>query len=254
MAKKKKRRLPFRLELGWWGIIAFISGSFAILLWILVLGVWIGKKISIPKMELLPPPVESPIGLPNEEAKEAAAQNRLFSMSSRENIPQNEIINRQSGEGRSSGIIEEDIRPKKGPSESGKSEKSIARPKKERPIRKEARSGVHKTGRVSGVKTKARTKTAQKTSSKSVKKEQKPRPFFALQVASFRTLDTAKKEVIKWRKRGYPVTLKTVNLGPRKGVWHRVCVGKYPSIEEARKGAQALIAKFKQKSYIIPVR
>ena len=80
------------------------------------------------------------------------------------------------------------------------------------------------------------------------------RPYFALQVASFKDRGYASKEVTRWRNRGFHTVMKRVDLGPKKGVWYRVCVGKYPSIEEAKKGAKGLARRFRQRSYIVPVR
>ena len=73
-------------------------------------------------------------------------------------------------------------------------------------------------------------------------------------MASFRDKKYAQQESIRWRNRGFETLIKTVDLGPKKGIWHRVCVGRFRTIEEAKKGARSLKLRFKQKSYIVPVK
>ena len=82
----------------------------------------------------------------------------------------------------------------------------------------------------------------------------RPTTYFALQVASFKDLKYAQREAIRWENLGYDTTIKKADLGPKKGTWYRVFVGRYKTIGEARKGAVELAKKFNQKAYIRPVR
>ena len=253
MAKKKKKRPPFRLEMGWGGVIAVVTGAFVAILWTFVLGVWVGKKVATPKGELTAPLMESRYGEGNLGAKKAAVPQSapLFTMEKKvapganvvEEVPEGpevptsapRTIEKETREERgkvAAPLKEEVVKPKKEPKEEAK---APILPEKAPHLKKEAKKPVVT------VKAKRLSKA-------------RPRPFFALQVASFKDLKYAQREVIRWENLGYSATIRKVDLGPKKGTWYRVFVGRYATIAEARKGAVELAKKFKQKSYIRPVR
>ncbi len=92
-----------------------------------------------------------------------------------------------------------------------------------------------------------------KVSLKKVEQEKKKkirlRKYFALQIASYKRLEQAKKEAKIWEKKGYFVKIKRANLG-RKGIWYRVYIGRYKSLEEAKKASTRLASKEGIRSYV----
>jgi len=229
MAKKTKKRPPFRLEMGWGGLVAVITGGLAAIIWTFVLGVWVGKKVATPTRELLNPPIESKIQSRESYAARPSDEKPLFTM-------KESSSNHEKDDSTSKSLVPKEEKQ----AESHTSREDLVtvdiKPEiKSTPQRPQADT-IHKVSKPS------------KNLSRS-----KPRPYFALQVASFRDMNHAQREVLRWRNRGFEAFIKKIDLGPKKGFWHRVCIGKYPSIEEAKKGAAKLVKKFKQKAYIIPV-
>ncbi|NPA94426.1 MAG: SPOR domain-containing protein, partial [Thermodesulfobacteria bacterium] len=110
------------------------------------------------------------------------------------------------------------------------------------------------------VKTEAKKKetSVKKAAKKEVKTEkivkkatETTRPF-ALQIASYRTMAQAKKEASRWKKKGYYVRIRRADLG-RKGIWYRVYLGRYKSLEEAKRASIKLASKEGIRSYVTKV-
>jgi cell division protein FtsN len=74
-----------------------------------------------------------------------------------------------------------------------------------------------------------------------------------LQIASYRKRDLADKEAERWRDKGYQSEVRRADLGPEKGIWYRVHLGEFRSVEEATSFAKKLAQKHNLKSYVIPV-
>ena len=85
----------------------------------------------------------------------------------------------------------------------------------------------------------------------SVKK--KKSTYFALQIASYRERERANKEAGRWRDKGYRAKVRRADLGPEKGVFYRVHLGEYSSVEEATSSAKKLAQKNDLRSYVVPV-
>ncbi|HFC97534.1 MAG TPA: SPOR domain-containing protein [Thermosulfurimonas dismutans] len=80
--------------------------------------------------------------------------------------------------------------------------------------------------------------------------QEEKRPYYALQVASFRDPGEAQKYASYFRDRGYAARVVKVNL-PRKGIWYRVYVGHFASRAEAEAAYRKLKAsKWIKKAYI----
>ena len=87
-----------------------------------------------------------------------------------------------------------------------------------------------------------------------IKKAKKRSVYFVLQIASCREKDRANKEARRWRDKGYRAKVRRTDLGPEKGIFYRVHLGEYCSVEEATNSAKKLAQKHNLKSYIVPIR
>jgi cell division protein FtsN len=67
---------------------------------------------------------------------------------------------------------------------------------------------------------------------------------YSIVIGSFKSKQNADDLYALWKKGGYPANLTT------KGTWYKVSIGKYPSIEEARKEALKMQDSFKN-GYVI---
>ena len=85
------------------------------------------------------------------------------------------------------------------------------------------------------------------------KKAKKKSTYFALQIASYRERGRANKEARRWRDKGYRAKVRRADLGPEKGVFYRVHLGEYGSVEEATISAKKLAQKHNLRSYVVPV-
>ncbi len=74
--------------------------------------------------------------------------------------------------------------------------------------------------------------------------------FYAVQIASLRSVSEAQKYVKYLRERGYEAFYRKVVL-PQKGTWYRVYVGQFKSISEAREFGEKLKKKEKLKAFYI---
>jgi cell division protein FtsN len=111
---------------------------------------------------------------------------------------------------------------------------------KEQPPLHETKKGKVKPGKT----------VAKLDSPKSVAEEPHPKASlsttgkYSIVVGSFKNKQNADDLFAKWKAAGYPAYLTT------KGAWYKVSLGKYPSIEEAKKEAAKMQDSFKD-GYII---
>ena len=87
-----------------------------------------------------------------------------------------------------------------------------------------------------------------------IKKTKKKSTYFALQIASYRERERANKEAGRWRGKGYRAKVRRADLGPEKGIWYRVHLGEFRSVEEATNSAKNLAQKHDLRSYVVPIR
>ena len=86
-----------------------------------------------------------------------------------------------------------------------------------------------------------------------IKKAKKNSTYFVLQIASYRERGLADKEAQRWRDGGYQAKVRRADLGPEKGIWYRVHLGDYSSVEEATSAAKKLAQKHDLRSYVVPI-
>jgi cell division septation protein DedD len=79
-----------------------------------------------------------------------------------------------------------------------------------------------------------------------------PAGTYTVNLASFKPKDSADKYVEELKKKGIDAYVWKVDLG-EKGTWHRVVVGHFPTLEEAKKYKENLIEKGISGTYITKV-
>ncbi len=90
-------------------------------------------------------------------------------------------------------------------------------------------------------------------SHKKTREAKKRDVYFVLQIASYGERGRADKEAGRWRDKGYRAEVRRADLGPEKGIFYRVHLGKFHSVEEATSFAEKLAQKYNLKSYVVPV-
>ncbi len=263
MASKKKKGKAIQFQIGWAGLIAIVVSCVCVLLWTFVLGFWMGQKVangpsSGPKVSVYSPKkqpempsvqakfdqVEKEVKIgPEEEQtlKEFSAIKEKLKQEAQEqgdNIKTEVLPGTKTEEGTNEKVEEKPSSQvsKESKTKEEKGTKEAASEKKEK---KEEKPSKKKTARKI------------KTEKVSGKASQVSRPF-ALQIASYRTITQARKEAKRWKKKGYFVRIRSANLG-RKGVWYRVYLGRYKSVDEAKRASVALAQKEGIRSYVTKV-
>ena len=247
MARKRKKTPRFRLEMGWGGVLVVVTGAFAAILWTFVLGIWVGKKVAGPREELNMAAMEAPAATAQYQKTPLFTIDGTssFEQKAEETSPKRPVTKTEN---------ETVTTPPLAPVDAPKPRAEIIQ---EEIIRKEEatapeKKAVQAPAQNNGGETQSKGRKPPQTSKRLAKS--RPTTYFALQVASFKDLKYAQGEAIRWENLGYDTTVKKANLGPKKGTWYRVFVGRYKTIGEARKGAVELAKKFNQKAYIRPVR
>ncbi len=108
--------------------------------------------------------------------------------------------------------------------------------------------------RKESVKKKVRDADDVKRPGYQTKKAKNKSTYFALQIASYRERERANKEARRWRDKGYRAKVRRADLGPEKGIWYRVHLGEFRSVEEATNSAKNLAQKHDLRSYVVPIR
>ncbi len=263
MASKKKKGKAIQFQIGWAGLIAIVVSCVCVLLWTFVLGFWMGQKVangpsSGPKVSVYSPKkqteipsvqarfdqVEKEVKIgPDEEQtlKEFSAIKEKLKQEARE---QGDNIKTEVLPGPKTEKIASDIVEKSPSSQVSKESK----PKEDEGAKEAAAEK----------KEKKEEKPSKKKQTKKIKTEkvseeasQISRPF-ALQIASYRTIIQARKEAKRWKNKGYFVRIRSANLG-RKGVWYRVYLGRYKSVDEAKRASVRLAQKEGIRSYVTKV-
>lgn len=76
--------------------------------------------------------------------------------------------------------------------------------------------------------------------------------YYTLQVAAFKDKSQAETELKKFESKGLKGKIRTVDLGPEKGTWTRVYIGRYETIEKAKAAQSELASQGHSKpSYIV---
>lgn len=252
----KQKKKPIQFQIGWGGLAAIIASTLCILMWIFVLGFWVGQKIvgsglkTAPDVTVLartsqPPTIDIPAESSIKKGKAALAV-----MKDTEEIPTETIPARPENKFVETAAVarvdKEKINPlhEEAKSQAEKEEK-----------KSEAGEPVKKAAVAEKVVTEKNVPARKKAAVHKEKKvEAKPSgPFVTLQIASFQDRGKAMREADRWRRKGYDATYKRADLG-KKGVWFRVYAGQYPTVEKAKAAARKIAAKEHVTPYVRSVK
>ncbi len=234
MTKKSSRR--FQFQFGWGGMIAIIVSSFCALLWMFILGLWVGQKIvgKPAKTGILAPQIAtmSPPPLPEENTTTADNTQLGYSEQTSSNATGQNLASNETAT--NTNLKEQPLAPKSFYSlqQTGNQTKSISS---------------------SNLNTKNKNISNNATSNTVTTKNNIPQKYFVLQIASYREKDNAISEARRWRRKGYDAKVVKVFLGPKKGVWYRVYLGQFNTMQEAISFARRLAKKEGLKSYILEI-
>jgi len=250
MEKKKK----FQIQMGWGGLLALFITSICILVWIFIMGFWLGQKLmrgeselQLAQKPLLEDTKTTTSEVPKGPAKEPSAV-------SEDNItkinPAMETVEKSKEETanitHSDGIKEEIITAKKEEKhpevkqEPKKEVKTLVKPEDSKQDKKEDKT--QKTASAQPAKEKKETQEKSK--------EEVLKKYFAIQVSSFNKKESASDEIKDWQAKGFKAHFREVDL-KEKGKWFRVYVGRYKTLEEAKSAVKKIGEKKGQTTYIV---
>ena len=244
----QKKTARFRFEMGIGGLIALSVSCVCILLWIFILGFWVGQKVS---GKAASSQVQAPIAYQQKEAQptELIEQQTEASIPSsvQERATQNEGVELAHEQETK---VEEGIAPTH---EKVREEPIGPSPKEGEPLEQKAQP--EKEIKTASIKPTTRSHTQKHE----LKPARAPSPkshmtYFVLQIASYKDRARAEREASFWSRRGYTVQVKRVDLGEKKGVWYRVYLGRFGTISSAKAFAKKVADKEGLKSYIVPVK
>ena len=216
MSRTSGKNQKIQFQMGWGGLAGLAFASICVLLWVFVLGFWVGQKlVGRDQHELHQiPPITDAVPKSGDLTPSPAGNMEVPKISepSTKNIKEERLTpstSPGSGEGvqmgsRDKAVTEKDhAADNKGPNQEGKAQKK---------------------GR-----------------------------YFVLQIASYRGRERADREYRRWRDKGYRMEIRKVDLGPNKGIWYRVYLGRFHSLQEAITFSEKLAKKDGLRSYVVPL-
>ncbi len=282
---KKKKKKAIEFQIGWPGLIAIFVSTFCVLAWTFVLGFWLGQKLTGGKLTSSPavttvkpesrPEGRKAPGLARIEGVADSAKGAEKGMTASEDRAFNALkeelhLGALPDEGKGTGAAPDssgqqgladlptELVSTEKPKEANGQPTSVAVTEK-----KKTKESLSKTDDAADRAAKL-VKTAKKQEEKKAEpvSVRKPLPSekvvskkqtgkIVLQVASYQERKRADREAARWRKKGYAAQVKQVDL-KSKGIWYRVYIGRYHTIEEAKKAAARLAAREGVRSYVVP--
>jgi DedD protein len=215
--RKKSRKIQFQVS--WGGLIALTVSTVCVFLWVFILGFWVGQKLVGRSLDGSLPTQVVARAVP--EAEEVSP---LIPEKTEVSEPSEPVI-QTTREEKTTQVTPLDTEEKEQPE-----------PRKE------------------SVKKKVRGTDDVQRPGYQIKKAKKKSTYFVLQIASYRERELANKEARRWRDEGYQAKVRRADLGPEKGIWYRVHLGEYSSVEEATSSAKKLAQKHDLRSYVVPIR
>jgi len=216
MTRTRKKSQKIQFQMGWGGLAGLAFASICVLLWVFVLGFWVGQKL---------------VGRDQHELHQVSPITDAVPKSGdiTTSPPENEVP--EISEPPTKDIKEERLTPSTplGP-----------------------REGGHMGSRDKAVTEKDHAADSVKGPDQEVKAQEKG-TYFVLQIASYREKERADREYRKWRDKGYRMQIMKANLGPNKGIWYRVYLGRFHSLQEAITSSEKLAKKDGLRSYVVPL-
>ncbi len=247
--KKTAKKKAIQFQMGWGGLTALVISTLCVLLWTFIMGFWVGQKligrgggtshktltvlnkidesVSAPQVHIPERPVE-PAFPPVTAGQDTAPLRPEGSGGSAESqaLP-TEVI---GGEAQAPAVPVTEEKPEVKPAPAKKAES---------------------TPKVAPAPVK---KAEKQPAKKELKKEPPPaKTYFVLQIASYRDKKRAENEAARWRKKGITAQVARVSI-KNKGIWYRVYLGRYKSVQDATAGAKRLARKEGMRSYVVPVK
>ncbi|AEH44686.1 Sporulation domain-containing protein [Thermodesulfatator indicus DSM 15286] len=217
MAKKTPKKKRFQFQLGWPGLIFSFGLLICLFLWMFVLGFYFGQKMVSTKVHSLGSPVSQK------------------ALSSKKNIEPPPVF--------------EEVKPPPLVKEpTSQAQNAVTqKPEKVEPATPVLPESEKATKQPKALQESSKVARPQKVVPP---KKEKPKSFYAVQVASLRSQADAEKYASYLRDRGYEVTIKKVTL-PQKGTWYRVYVGRFATLAEAKAFGEQIKAREKLKSFYV---
>jgi DedD protein len=241
MSRTQKNEKKIRFQLGWTGLTALVVSCLCVLLWVFILGFWVGQKLVGKGIAQAPdtavtsfaaPQSKQPLLTPSEmQATKEAGK----TMGGKEDQSPAADIPTEA-------VREEPTAP--AVAEIPAAEQAAAPPAERAPEPETAKVAADQAAKPAP----------------QVQAPEKPAPtektttYFVLQIAAYREQERADRECRHWKDKGYPTQVRTVDLGPKKGVWHRVYVGHFRAVDQATAFAKKLSQDEGLKSYVVPLR
>ena len=219
MARTRKKSRKIQFQVSWGGLIALTVSTVCVFLWVFILGFWVGQKL---------------VGRGLDES----LQTRIVARAAPETEEVAPLIPEKIEDSEPSKPVTQTIRGERITQITPLNTKEKEQPKP----------------RKASVKKKVRGTDDVKRPSYQIKKAKKKTTYFVLQIASYRERERANKEARRWRDKGYRAKVRKADLGPEKGVFYRVHLGEYSSVEKATSSAKNLAQKHNLRSYVVPIR
>ncbi len=254
--KKKVKKKAIQFQMGWGGLVALVVSTLCVLLWTFIMGFWVGQKL---------------IGRKGTPHKNLTVLNKMGETASGPQVAvtdQNEgpafppVITPQNTAPVSSGTSGASAVNQPLPTEIIRGEAQNASPQAEAEKSSEVSApAVRSEQSVAPPKTENKRSPAKVSTTKAsvekkeVKKRTPPpaKTYFVLQIASYRERSRAEREAARWRKKG--ITAQVVRVAIKnKGIWYRVYLGRYNSVQDATAGAKRLARKEGIRSYVVPIK
>ncbi|WP_456430972.1 SPOR domain-containing protein [Thermosulfuriphilus sp.] len=224
----KEKRIKFRIELGIGGLILTITVTVCLMVWMFILGLWLGQNLAVGRAKKAPSPVA-------EKTLSAQAKRGL-----KEELPRLEgpPIKRDF---RESPLSENTFEAPSAPLPQTSPKKEATKPLVETQFKESSKEKV------------SPAKSSPQRPPKVASKKQVRKTFYSLQVASLRSAREAQRYARRLRARGYEAFVRKVNL-KEKGIWYRVHVGRFETMAEASSFAKKLAQKERIKSFVVPIK
>lgn len=261
--KKKTGKKAIRFQIGWGGLTALAISTLCTLLWTFIMGFWLGQKLvgrdsiseknitvlnrldekappDTPRLHLADRSME-PAFPPVIAGRDTASLRSENSRSTDDNqsmeaLPTENVMG-DSHRAPDSMVV----RPPEKKSANGRAERKKEQGQRIKPVKKEPKA--------------ARKPIRKVVDTHETQREKLPVPktYFVLQIASYRDRAKAEKQAVHWRKKGVAAQVSRVSI-KKKGIWYRVYLGRYVSVQEATAGAKRLARKEGIRSYVVPIK
>jgi len=249
---KKKKTKAIRFQMGWGGLTALVISTLCVLLWTFIMGFWVGQKLigrggaahkSLTVLNKIEEATSAPVVQIPERPVEPAFPPVTAGQGTAPLRPGTETGTAETRPLPTEVIGKETSTPSATQKATGPAAKQASKPE---PAKEKAHAAQQKAASV---------KKAEKApvAKKEVKKPAQAKTYFVLQIASYRDKNRAEKEAARWRKKGITSQVVRVSI-KNKGIWYRVYLGRYRSVQDATAGAKRLARKEGIRSYVVPVK